>query len=156
MIKIRNQGEFTIALTINGNQTTAAGGAGTTESAIIPFAARLKAAVARLGVAGVTGTQTVDVLKGAGSGALASIMASGAFLTFASGSRTPTYGNATLSANPTLFNAYDTIEIKNTAVHSGTAAIDLIVLLTFERQRSGSWNDTLQTETVGADSDAIG
>lgn len=155
MIKIRNNGEFTIALTINGTQSAAAGNAGTSESAIVPFAARLKAAIARLGTAGTTGTQTVDVLRGVGSGVLASIMASGAFVTFASTSRVPTYGNATLSVDPTVFNAYDTVQIKNTAVHT-TPAVDLIVLLTFERQRSGSWNDKLQTETIGADSDAIG
>lgn len=155
MIKIRNNGEFSIAMTINGNQTTAAGGAGTTESAVVPFAGRLKAVIARLGVAGTTGSQTVDVLRGIGSGALATIMASGNFLSFASTSRVPTYGNATLSVDPTVFNAYDTIQIKNTAVHT-TPGVDLIVLFVFERQRSGSWNDKLQTETIGADSDAIG
>lgn len=155
MIKVRNQGEFVLALTVNGTQSAAAGNSGNSESQIVPFAARLKAVVGRLGVAGTTGTQTVDILKGAAGGALASIMASGAFMTFASTSRTPTYQNVNLTNDPAVFAAYDTVQIKNLAVHT-TPAVDLIVLLTFERQRSGGWNDKAQVDTIGADSDAIG
>lgn len=149
MIKTRNQGEFVIEVTINGSQSASAGNAGTTESQIVPFAARLKAVFARLGVAGVTGTQTTDLLKNG-----TTMVSSGTLLSYASGAVIPTY-SANLSPNPPTFNKGDVVQLKNTAVHSGTPAVDQVVILVFERQRSMSWADAVQFDTVGADSDAI-
>jgi hypothetical protein len=108
----------------------------------------LKAVFARVGVAGVTGTQTTDLLKNG-----ASLVSSGTLLSFATTSTSPTY-SANLSPNPTVFAKGDILQLKNTAVHT-TPAVDQVVLLVLERARAGSWNDPVQFDTLGADSDAI-
>jgi hypothetical protein len=148
MIKTRNQGELIAQITINGTQSAAAGNSGTTESFVVPFACRLKAIIARLGVAGVTGSQTTDLLKNG-----ATMLASGTLLSYATGSQVPTYASNFLT-NPPTFAKGDVLQLKNTAVQT-TAAIDQTVLLVLERARAGSWNDVVQTDTLGADSDAI-
>jgi hypothetical protein len=148
LIKMRNTGEFTIELTINGTQTITAGGAGTTETQIVPFAARLKAVFARLGVAGTGSTQTTDLLKNG-----VTMVSSGTLLSYATTSTTPTY-SANLSPNPPTFNKGDVVTLKNTAVNT-TPGVDQACILVFERARSGSWDDPVQFDTLGADSDAI-
>lgn len=149
MIKLRNQGEFLLQLSINGNQSASAGNASTTESAIVPFPGRLKAIFARVAVAGTTGTQTTDLLKNG-----ATLLSSGTLLSYASGAQVPTYNTANLLVNPPLFNKGDILQLKNTAVNT-TPAVDQVVYLVIEKQRAGSWNDPVQTDTLGADFDAI-
>lgn len=158
MIKTRNLGEIIIRLRVPGVQAVTAAADTYGQSggiAILPFAARLKAVFARVGAAGTTGTQTTDVLKNQTAPATGtSLLASGALITFASGSQAPTYASNFVT-NPPLFNKGDFVSLNTTVVHT-TPAKDLEVVLVFERQRAGSWNDAVQTDTIGADSDAIG
>jgi len=149
MIKIRNEGEILISLQINGTQTIAAGGVATTDSAVIPFASRLKAILAREGVAGTGTTATADILKNG-----VTMVSSGTLLSYAGGTNVPTY-SANLSPNPPTFAKGDVVQLKNIAVNGTTAAVDQTVILVLERARAGSWNDPVQFDTLGADSDAI-
>lgn len=149
MIKTKNLGEYILELATTGAQSATAHAASTTCSVIVPFAGRLKAVFARLGVAGTTGTQTTDILLNG-----TTMLASGTVLSYASTVASPTYNVAFLTSPP-IFAKGDVLTLKNTAVHT-TAADDQIVFLTIERQRAGSYNSTtVQTDTVGADSDQI-
>lgn len=150
MIKLKNQGEVLLELATTGTQSTASGNAAKTSSVIVPFAGRLKAVFARLGVAGVTGTQTTDILLNG-----ASLVSTGTLLSYASTSVVPTYATANLNNNPPIFAKGDVLQMTTTAVASGTTAIDQCIYLVIERQRSGSWNDAVQTDTIGVDSDQI-
>lgn len=150
MIKTKNLGEYLLELATTGAQTTTAHASTTTCSVIVPFAGRLKAVFGRLGVAGVTGTQTTDILLNG-----TTMLGSGTVLSYATTSVSPTY-NVAFVTNPPVFAKGDVLTLKNTAIHSGTAADDQCVFVTVERQRAGSWNgSTVQTDTVGADSDQI-
>lgn len=148
MIKTRNQGEYLMELNINGALSAAAGNPGNSATGIVPFAARLKAIVARLRVGAGTST-TMNVQKNGAA------IHSSSLIAFTTGVTPSAYNTANLTANPTLFNAYDTVSVIVASVVGGSAA-DLNLILVFERQRGGSWNDPVQTDTIGADSDAIG
>jgi hypothetical protein len=145
LIKYRNQGEYAVELGFSGSHLVTSGGG----AFVLPFGARLKAIYARLGTAGVTGALTVDVFKNG-----ATLLGSGTALSFASTATVPTY-NTAFTTNPPTFIKGDVVTLSLGAVQS-TPAKDLVVELVFERQRSQSWDDIVQTETWGADNDAIG
>lgn len=150
MIKTKNLGEYILELSTTGAQSASAHAASTTCSVIVPFAGRLKAVFGRLGVAGVTSTQTSDILLNG-----TTMLASGTVLSYATTSVVPTYNVAFLTSPP-VFAKGDVLTLKNTAIHSGTAADDQCVFVTIERQRSGSFAEaTVQTDTIGSDSDQI-
>jgi hypothetical protein len=151
MIKMKNCGDFVMELTVSGAQTTTAGQPTTQTSAIVPFNGRISAIFARLKVQGTTGTQTVDLTKN-------NVSLSGSsgvfnFPTTVGGNAAPTYTLANLTSNPVKVAKGDVISCVNTAVHSGTAANDLSIYVTLERQRVGTFNDPVQTDTIGFDSD---
>lgn len=149
MIRMKNCGDFVMELTISGAQATGTTASART-SAIVPFAGRLSAIIARLGTAGVTGTQTTDVLVNN-----VSVVSSTTLLSYATTALIPTYNTSLLVANPTLVNKGDVITLQNTAVHSGTAGNDQSVYINIERQRSGTYADPMQTDTIASDSDTI-
>jgi hypothetical protein len=89
----------------------------------------LKSIRARLGTAGVTGSEDVDIHSGEGAG---TTILGGTKIAFATTSLTPTYPALTTPAQAgyaegTLF------QLDVDGIHSGTAAIDLIVELVFSR-----------------------
>lgn len=142
MIKNRNLGDYVMEFVISGAQTASTITSAGRTSAIVPFDSRLSAIIARLATAGVTGSQTTDVQVNG-----VSINSSGTLLSFATTSKIPTYATTTLLTNPTKVNKGDVITLQNTAVHT-TAANDLTAYITLERQRSGSFADTMATETI--------
>lgn len=154
MIKTKNLGEYVVEMQINGTQSATPGNSGTTCSFVVPFNARLKAVFGRLTTAGITNPQTTDLLWSTGGNAPITLLSSGTMLSYASTKQVPTYGVANLLTNPPLFSQGDILQLSNTAV-SGTPAVDQCVLITLERQRAGEWNDAVQTDTVGSDSDQI-
>lgn len=127
-IKLRNTGEVIITLTIPGTQT--ASGVGSKSAAIpAPFSGQIKSVWAVLGNAGITGSQTTDLTKNGSS-----LVASGTLLAFATTVATPTYPG-TLSANPPQIAQFDLLRLSNTAVHSGTAGLDLTVIVVIQKLR---------------------
>jgi hypothetical protein len=159
MIKQRNLGDFLVELTVPGNQSTltsTVNAAGTIASSIVPFNGRVSAVLARLATAGTTGTQNVDLLKNG-----TSVTGGAGLFNFASGSggnTAPTYTTAnitTTAGNPIKCNKGDVLTIQNLTIHTGTAAQGLTVYFNIERQRIGTFDDAVQTDTIGADSDVI-
>ena len=159
MIKQRNLGDFLAELCIPGIQTTSTLTVNlvTTEAnTVVPFNGRISAVLARLAVAGVTGTQNVDLLKNGtsvtgGAGILN-------FPTTIGGNAAPTYTTANITTtvgNPIKVNKGDVLTIQNLTVSSGTPGQGLTVYFNIERQRIGTFNDAIQTDTVGSDSDVI-
>lgn len=144
MIKLKGVGEILVDLSVPGTQAVNANA----KTFVVPFAARLKAVYAKLGTAGTTGSETADLKQNG-----ASLLASGSLLTFASGAQAATYAS-NYNSNPPTFAKGDILELAISAIHT-TPAKDLALLIVLERQRSGSWNDPVQTDTIGADSDAI-
>lgn len=145
MIRIRGVAEILVDLSVAGAQAVNANA----RTFIVPFPARLKAIYAKLGTAGVTGTQTTDLLKNG-----ATLVSSGTLLSFATGVQAATYNVANLTANPPLFNKGDIIEVSTTAIQT-TPAKDLALLIVLEKQRSASFNDTVQTDTIGVEVDTV-
>lgn len=141
-IKIRNIGEFMVQLNVPGTQ--AASASAVVATAIVPVNGIIKAVWGVLGTAGVTGTQTTDVKKNG-----TTLVASGTLLSFATGVTAATYG--TLSTNPTTVAAGDIISVLTTAVHSGTAAKDLNLLLVIERLRGSGAPGAMITDGIGND-----
>lgn len=152
MIKQRNMGDFLIELTIPGAQTTTASASSGAASAVAPFNGRISAILARLATQGTTGTQTVDLLQNGSSLTGSSGVLN--FPTTVGKNAAPTYTTANLTSNPVKVSKGDVITVVNTTVHS-TPAIGLTVYLNVERQRSASFNDAMQTDTIGSDSDII-
>lgn len=153
MIKMKNCGDFVMELTVSGAQTTTAGQPTTQTSAIVPFNGRISAIFARLKVQGTTGTQNVDLIKNG-----TSLTSNSGILNFPStvgGATAPTYTATNLTSNPVSVSKGDVLSCVNKTVHSGTAGNDLSIYVTIERARTGTFNDVLQTDTVGADSDTI-
>ena len=149
MIRMKNTGDFVLELTISGAQALGTTASART-SAIVPFNGRLSAIIGRLGNAGTTGLQTTDVLVNN-----VSVCSPAGLLTYASGATTPTYLTANLTSNPVLVNKGDVITLQNiTAVHT-TPANDQSVYINIERQRSGVYNEAMQTDTIASDSDTI-
>jgi|SRR5579872_5342162 len=153
MIKMKNCGDFVAELTVSGAQTTTAGAPTTQTSCIVPFNGRLSAIFARLKVAGTTGNQNVDLFQNGTSLTGGSGLFS--FPTTVGGNAAPTYSTGNLTSNPVLVSKGDVLSCVNLSVHSGTAANDLSVYVTIERQRTGTFDEAMQTDTVGADSDII-
>jgi hypothetical protein len=67
----------------------------------------------------------------------------------------PTYGTANLTSNPFLVNKGDQVSIYNTQLLGTTPAVDQTVVITVERQRTGTFDLPMATDTFGADSDII-
>jgi hypothetical protein len=152
MIRMKNTGDFVMELTVSGAQTTGAGLPTTQTSAIVPFNGRLSAVLARLKVAGVTGSQNVDlILNGVSLTGAAGLFS---FPTTVGGNAAPTYSTANLTSNPVLVNKGDVISCVNLSVHT-TPANDLSLYINVERQRSGVYNEAMQTDTIASDSDTI-
>lgn len=147
MIKLRNQGDYVLTLRSPGTQTTNSG-ADVDCSAPVPFPCIIKAVYAILGTAGVTGTQTTDLLVNGSS-----LVSSGTMFSFATTSKACTYNTPT--TNPPVLAKGDQLAINTTAVHSGTAAKDLSVAVTLERFVGTGFPSGIQTDTYGYDSDAI-
>lgn len=150
-IHVRNNDEFVVELSIPGTQTTTAGAQSTRQnSAPLPFDGFIKAVYARLGIAGITGSQTIQVLKN-GTNICSS---TNPLVSFATTVATPTYGNANLSADPTQVAKGDVLTAVNTAVHT-TPAVDLALVLVIERNKHQAAGPLMQTDTYGADADAV-
>ena len=66
----------------------------------------------------------------------------------------PTYSTANLTSNPVLVNKGDVISCVNLTIHT-TPANDLSLYVNVERQRSGVYNEAMQTDTIASDSDTI-
>ena len=122
MIKVRDKDDFEVNISVIGTQTT-----GKKYVFVMPFAGWLKAIYLKLGTAGITGTQTVDINKG-GSSIFAATGIN--FTTLA----TPN-GYAALTADPTSFAKGDFVDVSVDAIHSGTAAEDLSVILVFSQKK---------------------
>lgn len=137
-IGIKETGEFIWTPSAVGTQTT-----GKKASFVVPFTngCVLKSVIARVGTAGVTGTQNVDLQKNG-----TSVFASGAAaIQFATTAVVPTYG-AVAAANPPVFAKGDILTVNVTTIHSGTAAVDLALFLIFQRQRGTNLTAALQTD----------
>lgn len=153
MIKMKNCGDFVMELTVSGAQTTTAGSPQCQTSALVPFNGRISAIFARLKTQGTTGTQNVDMFQNG-----TSITGASGILNFASTAVIPTYTTSNITTtvgNPPKVSKGDVISCLNKTIHTGTAANDLSIYVTIERQRIGTFNDTVQTDTVGSDSDVI-
>jgi hypothetical protein len=150
MIKQRNIGDFIAHLTINGTQTTTETEPGETAICIMPFAGYLTGIFARVGTAGITGSQTTDLLVNTAASAYSgftSLVSTGTLLSYATTANAPTYNTANLNNNPILLLKGDIIQLKNTAVQS-TPAVDQCVYLLFTRQRDSTAAEPLQTDTI--------
>ena len=121
MIKVRDKDDFEVFISVPGTQTT-----GKKYVFLMPFAGFLKAMYAKLGTAGVTSAQDVDI-----NIAGVSIFVSNRirWLTTVN----PVY-NA-LTTDPTPFAKGDFVSVDVDNIHSGTAAIDLSVVLVFSRNK---------------------
>ena len=151
-IHVKNQDEFVVDLSIPGTQTDTAGANSTrSTSPPLPFDGFIKAVYAKLGTAGITGSQDVVVKKN-GTNICSS---TNPLVTFATTVATPTYHTSDLSADPTAVSKGDLLTAENSAVHSGTAAIDLALVLVIERFKHEAPGPQMQTDTYGADADAV-
>lgn len=141
-IKLKNLGEYIVVLKVPGTQTTN-GGAVVAVSEPIPFDGQIKAIWGVLGTAGTTSSQTTDVQKNG-----ATMLSSGAMLTFATTSTTPTYLNANLSADPTSVTQGDILSLKTTAINT-TPGLDLVVAITIQRKRGTGPVSAMLTGSYG-------
>ncbi len=138
MIKMKNVGEILVTdLSQPGAQANAA-----VASWIAPFAGYIKTLIARLGAAGVTGSQTVDIqINGVSIGNAAPV------ITFATGVQTPTYTNPPL-ASKVAFNKGDIISSVITAVHTTPAkALAISMTVCRAKQPSLGYGQNPATET---------
>jgi hypothetical protein len=132
-MSLRHQKEHVMVLTALGTQTAAV----KKDIARLPAAGLgrkwfLKRITARLGTAGVTGTEDVDIHSGEGAGVT---LIGSTKISFATTALTPTYPTLTNQAGV----AENTkIQLDVDAVHSGTAAIDLTVELLWSRIRQAA------------------
>lgn len=126
-MSLRHQKEHLMVLTALGTQTAAV----KKDIARLPAAGLgrkwyLKRITARLGTAGVTGAEDVDIHSGEGAG---TTLIGTTKISFGAG-LTPTYPTLTNQAGV----AENTkIQLDVDAIHSGTAAIDLTVELLWSR-----------------------
>jgi len=112
----------------------------------VPFPGVIRGILARLDVAGVTGTQITDILLNG-----VSIFSGATKLNFGDGSRVPTYG--AYSVNPTKVVKGDTIRLNTTQVNSGTPGKSLSVDITIRRSRASQLGT--DNDSVSATSDAV-
>lgn len=147
-IRLRNQKEFVVNLTLSGTQTTTTTGpGGRVCSPPMPYAGRIKAIYAVLGTAGTTNTQTTDILKNG-----TTLAGSGTVLSFATTATAPTYAALT-SAAPTVAKG-DVLQAVNTAIHT-TPAVDCSIAVVIEKLNAGAPVVATQTGTYGSDLDAV-
>lgn len=146
MIKLKNQGELLVdTLSVPGTQTTSAVAK---TVYIVPFACQLKSLFARLGTAGITGSQNVDIKKNG-----TSIFAAGG-IAFATTAVIPTYGALTAGNKPAVqFAKGDVIGVYVTTIHSGTAAIDLALSLVLQRLKGTGPVAAMLTDTIGPEAE---
>ncbi len=152
MIKMKNCGDFVAEISVSGQQSTTAGSPQCQSSCIVPFNGRVSAIFARLRTAGTTSTQTVDLYKNG-----ASVTGGNSVFGFASATVIPVYTTASITStigNPIKVNKGDVLSTVNTATNT-TAGHDLSVYLTIERQRTGTFDDPIITDSIGSDSDII-
>ena len=148
-IKVRNMGEDIIELSVPGVQATSANSAAI--STPIAFPGIIKAIYAKLGTAGVTGTQLTDILLNG-----ATLVSSGVLLNFSSGATAATYNTANLNTNPPTVSKGDILSVVTSQVNSGTAAKDLSLAIVIQRLKGTGPTAAVQTDSYGADNDAIG
>ena len=121
MIRIRNKDDFEVFISVVGTQAT-----GDKYFFTAPFDCWLKAMHAKVGAAGTTGAQTVEITD-----ETTTIFAS-ALISFASGAVNPTYGP--LAVDPHYFSKGDRIVVNVAAVHS-TPATNLALTLVLTRTK---------------------
>lgn len=139
-IKLKNTGEFLVALSAPG-----AASVGAKFSFLVPFACQLKAVFGKVRTAGVTGTQNSDIQKNG-----VSIFSGAGKVDFASGATAAAYGP--LSANPTQFVKGDIITLNITAINT-TPAVDTSILLVLQRLRGTGPVGAMVTDSVGAEAE---
>jgi hypothetical protein len=136
MIRLKNQNEIVVDLGVPATQSAAVN----KQVFIAPFACQLKAIFAKLGSAGTTGSQIVDVNKNG-----TTIFSNATKLTFATGVQACTYGPQT--ANPTQFAKGDIISVDVDQIHT-TPAVNLALLLVLERVNSGAKVSATITDAI--------
>lgn len=154
MIKLKNCGDYQLEFSIAGSQALGSGGtAQGSVGAIVPFNGRLSAIFGRMAAAAGTGTHITDVRVNG-----VSLTGGAGLITYASGgsgNTAPTYNTGNLTSNPVLVNKGDQVSIYNTQLLTTTSAVDQTVYINVERQRVGTFDDQIQTDTLGSDSDYI-
>lgn len=139
MIRLRNQEDFVVNLSLSGTQTTVTtANGGRKISPPLPHSGVIKAIYAKLGTAGTTNTQTTDIQKNGSS-----IAATGTALSFPTGVTAATY-NA-LTTNPTPVAVGDILAAVNTAVHS-TPAVDCAIAVVIQRERAADLITAMLTD----------
>lgn len=154
MIKIRNMGDYQLEFSIPGSQALGSGGtASGSVGEIVPFAGRISAIIGRLAASAGTGTHISDLrLNGTSlTGGSGLIVYSGGGVT--QGNVAPSYTTANLTSNPVYVNKGDQISLYNTQLLGTTSAVDQTVYITIERQRTGTADVPLETDTVSSWSD---
>lgn len=141
MLKLRNMQEIIVNLSVPGTQSAAADKA----CFVIPFACQIKAIFAKLGTAGVTGNQIVDVNKNN-----TTIFSGATKLTFATGVQAATYDGQTV--NPTQFAKGDILSVDVDSIHT-TPAKNLALVVVLQRLKSGGRVGATQTDTFGLDAE---
>ncbi len=140
-IKVKNLGELIVDLSVPGTQSAAA----EKQCFVVPFACQLKAVYAKLGTAGTTGNQDVDIEKNG-----TSILSSTGGIRFATTAADP---NAiTFTTDPPVFVKGDIITVDVDAVHT-TPAVNLALLLVLQRKRSTGPVGATITGGIGLDAE---
>ena len=143
MIKIKNQGELLVNFDVPGVQVATAG----KRVFVVPFACQLKALYLKLGTAGTTGNQDVDINKNG-----TSIISSANKIRFASGAQDPTAASLTFSTDPTVFAKGDIITLDVDALNT-TPAANLACLLVLQRLRGTGPVGATIIDGLGLDSE---
>lgn len=128
MIRTRNLDEIVVDLSVVGTQSAATN----KRCFVIPFACQLKAIYTKLGTAGTTGNQDIDINKND-----TSIVSSANKIRFASAAQDPTAASITFTTDPTIFAKGDIVTVDVDAVHT-TPAVNLCLILVFQRVRSAA------------------
>lgn len=144
MIRVRNVADFVDKITVAGTQSAA----DNLGLSMAPFNGVIDAIYAKLGTAGVTGTQITDLKKNG-----TSIFSGSTKLNFGDGTTACTYG--ALSTNPTPVAKGDIIRVQTTQVNSGTPAKDLIIYIVYTRQRTDYSQGSMETDTLSSQSDTL-
>ena len=126
MIKLRQQEEILVQL---DNPKLQAADLNVAQF-VVPFACRLKGVLAKLTVAGTTGSMIVDVNKNG-----TTIFSAAPKITFATTAQEPTY--AALTTDPTTFVKNDVISVDVDSVHS-TPGEGLSLLVVLQRGKASS------------------
>jgi hypothetical protein len=121
MIQLRNTEDFLVDFSVPGTQTAATNKV----CWVAPFAGRIKALYAKLGTAGVTGSQVNDISKNG------TTIFGTPGIDFATTAVDPTY-NA-LAADPHEFVKGDVFTLDVDSIHTGTAAVNLCLFMTVSR-----------------------